>query len=167
MSGRRRTVIGVMGAGACDEATSEIAREVGRRIAEAGAVLLCGGRTGVMEAAARGAHEAGGLVVGVMPGRSADESPPNEWIDVAVFTGMGDGRNYVNVCSSDAIVAIAGGWGTLSEIALARKIGRHVVLIGNGQFAGALPEMLPHARDAEEAVALAIAGAAMGPGPRA
>lgn len=124
-----RVVIGVMGAAQCDEQTYEMARQVGSLIAQRGAVLLCGGRGGVMEAAARGAKEAGGLTIGVMPGMNARETPPNPYIDVAIFTGLRDGRNWINVCASDAIIAISGGYGTLSEIALALKIGKPVVLL--------------------------------------
>lgn len=147
-----RTVVGVMGAGVCGPDMSELAYDVGRRIAERGAVLLCGGRTGVMEAAARGARDAGGLTVGVMPGRDAGESPPNRFVDVALFTGLNDARNYVNVCSSDVLIAIAGAWGTLSEIALARKVGRPVVLLRSWELEGDLPR----AETADEAVELAF-----------
>lgn len=124
-----RVVIGVMGAAQCEEPTYELAKRVGTLIAERGAVLLCGGRGGVMEAAARGAKEAGGLTIGIMPGMNASETPPNPYIDVAIFTGLRDGRNWVNVCASDAIIAISGGYGTLSEIALALKIRKPVVLL--------------------------------------
>src|SRR3712207_2812999 len=116
-----RVVIGVMGAGDCDARTALLARAVGLGIAARGAVLLCGGRGGVMEAAARGAREGGGLTVGVLPGASVRETPPNPYIDVALFTGINEARNWVNVCASDAIVAIGGGFGTLAEIALALK----------------------------------------------
>ena len=146
-------MIGVMGAGRCDEEIDRLAEEVGRRIAERGAVLLCGGRNGVMEAAARGAHQAGGLTIGVMPGAGADVSRPNEHIDVALFTGIGDARNYVNVCSSDAVIAISGSWGTLSEIALAKKIGRPVVLLRSWKLD---VDDLPRAETAAEAVELAF-----------
>ena len=150
-----RTVIGVMGASACDEETAGLAEEVGRLVAGRGAVLLCGGGGGVMEAAARGAREAGGLVVGVMPGRDASASPPNPHVDVAIFTGMGDGRNWVNVCSSDAVVAIAGGYGTLSEIALALKLGKPVVLLRTWRFECDPPlPAAPRAETAGEAVAM-------------
>ncbi len=94
-----------------------LARGVGRGIAERGGVLLCGGRSGVMEAAAAGAHEAAGLTIGILPGSNARESAPNPHIDVALFTGLGEARNWLNVCASDAIIAIGGGFGTLSEIA--------------------------------------------------
>jgi uncharacterized protein (TIGR00725 family) len=153
----RRPVIGVMGAGGCDEATAAGAEEVGRLVAESGAVLLCGGRGGVMEAAARGAKQAGGLTVGILPGRNARETAPNSYIDVAIFTGMGDGRNWINACSSDAIVAVAGGYGTLSEIALALKLGKPVVLLGTWSFARDETHAGPMvARTAAEAVAMAL-----------
>jgi len=97
-----------MGASQCDQKVYETAREVGRLVAQRGAVLLCGGRGGVMEAAARGAKEAGGLTIGILPGMNASETPPNPYIDVAIFTGMGDGRNWINVCASDAFREIRG-----------------------------------------------------------
>jgi uncharacterized protein (TIGR00725 family) len=146
-----------MGAARCDAGVAALAEEVGRLVAESGAVLLCGGRGGVMEAAARGARRAGGLTIGVMPGRNAAESPPNPHIDVALYTGLGDGRNYVNVCSSDAIVAIAGGYGTLSEIALALKIGKPVVLLRTWSFTADPPLTEPaRASTAAEAVAMVL-----------
>ena len=145
-----------MVASACDEATAELGWAVGRGIADRGAVLLCGGRGGVMEAAARGAREAGGLVVGVLPGRSDVESPPNPFVEVALFTGLGEGRNYVNACASDVLIAIGGGWGTLSEIALARKLGRPVVVLGIAAL-GALAADLEVATTAEDALARAFA----------
>jgi hypothetical protein len=153
-----KLVIGVMGPAACDPATAEIARAIGRAIAERGAVLLCGGRGGVMEAAAQGAREAGGLTVGVLPGTTAEETPPNRHIEVALFTGLGEGRNWVNVCASDAIIAVGGGFGTLSEIALALKARKPVVLLGSWRLEidGNIPQ-IPRASTAEEAVKLALA----------
>jgi uncharacterized protein (TIGR00725 family) len=153
-SGRTyRVVIGVMGPAACDAATAELARAIGRGIADRGAVLLCGGRGGVMEAAAEGARGAGGLTIGVLPGEDARQSPPNAFIEVALYTGLGEARNWVNVCASDAIIAIGGGFGTLSEIALALKAKRPVVLVGSWRFdvEGATPA-LPRATHAAEAV---------------
>ena len=165
MAGRTyRTVIGVVGPSACDPPTAELARAVGRGIAERGAVLLCGGRGGVMEAAAEGARGAGGLTIGVLPGEDARQSVPNAFIDVALFTGLGEGRNWINVCASDAIIAIGGGFGTLSEIALALKAKRPVVLVGSWNFAidGASPS-LPRAAHAAEAVEM-VFGAVGAPG---
>src|SRR5262245_5647061 len=109
-AGNRRLVIGVMGPGSADQEQAALARADGRGVAERGAVLLCGGRGGIMEAAAEGARAAGGLTVGVLPGASATDTPPNPFIEVALFTGLGEGRNWVNVCASDALIAIGGGF---------------------------------------------------------
>jgi uncharacterized protein (TIGR00725 family) len=124
-----RTVIGVMGGGEADAATTDLAYRMGTLIAGEGWVLLNGGRAaGVMDASARGAREAGGLIVGVLP--DADTSRASEHIDVPIVTDMGYGRNYVNVLSSDVVVALPGRAGTLSEIALALSISKTVVLVG-------------------------------------
>jgi hypothetical protein len=121
-----------------------------------------------MEAAAQGAREAGGLTIGVLPGASAQETPPNAFVDVALFTGLGEGRNWVNVCASDALIAVGGGFGTLSEIALGLKAQRPVVLVGSWRFDvdGSAPN-LPRATDAAEAVALAFAAIGRAPAPGA
>jgi uncharacterized protein (TIGR00725 family) len=110
-----------------------------------------------MEAAALGAREAGGLVIGVLPGTSAAETPPNPYVDVALFTGMGDGRNWINACACDAIIAVGGGFGTLSEIALALKIGRPVIAVHSWRFDldGVSPSV-PRVDDPDEAVRLAM-----------
>lgn len=155
----RQTVIGVMGAAQCEEVIYHEAYQVGMLIAERGAILLCGGRGGVMEASAKGAKEAGGLTIGMMPGSSERDSPPNPYIDVAIFTGMSDARNAINVRSSDVIIAISGGYGTLSEIALALKIGKPVVLLHSWRFeSDAIPSepLVRVAQTAEEAVRLAF-----------
>lgn len=162
MTGRGfRIVIGVMGPAACDPEMAALARAVGKGIADRDAVLLTGGRGGVMEAACEGARAAGGFTVGVLPGATAAESPPNPHVDLALFTGLGEGRNWVNVCASDAIIAIGGGFGTLSEIALALKARKPVVLVGSWRFEvdGAAPN-LPRATDAQEAVNLAFSAVA-------
>jgi uncharacterized protein (TIGR00725 family) len=98
-----------------------VAYEVGKEIARQGAILLCGGLGGVMEAASRGAKEAGGLTVGILPGASAAEANP--YTSLRIVTDMGHARNVVLVRSADAVIAVSGGYGTLSEIAIARKIG--------------------------------------------
>lgn len=117
--------IGVLGPGVASSDALALADEVGAEIARRGAILICGGLTGVMEAAARGAERAGGLTVGILPGVDAREA--NAFIDVPVATGMGEARNVLVVRSSDAVIAIAGSYGTLSEIAVALKIGVPVV----------------------------------------
>jgi hypothetical protein len=122
-------IVGVMGGGENVSAeTMQTAYRLGKMIAQKGWVLLCGGRpAGVMEASARGAKEAGGLTVGILPDR--DKGGASRYIDVAIATGMGDGRNYINVLSSDIVVALPGRAGTVSEIALALKNGRKVILL--------------------------------------
>jgi hypothetical protein len=138
-----------MGASRCDSATYERARRVGALLAGAGCHLLCGGGGGVMEGAARGAREAGGLTLGILPGRDAVETPPNPYIDVALFSGIHYARNLMNVLSSDVVVAIAGGYGTLSEIALALRCDRPLVLLGSWEFRIAGCEDPPHLHRAE------------------
>ena len=119
--------ISVIGGGRCGAAEYALAEEVGRLVAREGATLVCGGLAGVMEAAARGAKEAGGTTIGILPGH--DRSPANPYLDHVVTTGMGHARNLAVVSSGDAVIAIGGGYGTLSEIGLAAKIGRPVVIL--------------------------------------
>lgn len=124
-----RTVIGVMGGAVAEGATTADARALGRLIAENGWVLLNGGRdAGVMAASAAGAHEAGGLVIGILPGDDLGGVAPG--VDIAIPTGLGDARNVVNVLASHVVVACAGNAGTVSEVALALKAGRPVVTLG-------------------------------------
>lgn len=158
----RRPQIAVIGAGEADPGLVELAREVGREIARAGAVLVTGGRGGVMAAASAGAREEGGTTVGVLPGRDANESPPDEEVEIALFTGLGQARNVVVVLSAAAVIAVGGGWGTLSEIALAAKHGIPVVLLESW---GVEPpdeavdlDLLVPAGTAEEAVKRAVEG---------
>ena len=117
--------MGVIGEGSCSEKVAKVAFEVGRKIAEKGAILLCGGRGGVMEAAARGAKSIGGLTVGILPGASRDEA--NSYIDIAIATGMGEARNVILARSCQALIAVGGMYGTLSEIAFACKFGVPVI----------------------------------------
>jgi len=125
----RKTVIGVMGGCNIDETATESAYELGRGIAGNGWVLLNGGRpTGAMDASARGAREAGGLTVGVLYDEDRDQA--SQYLDLVIPTGMGAGRNIINVLSSDVVVACPGSGGTLSEIALALRFERRVILMG-------------------------------------
>jgi hypothetical protein len=117
--------IGVIGSGECNVKIAGLAEQVGREIARRGCTLICGGRSGVMEAAARGAMEAGGLTVGILPGRKREDGNP--YLTVTLATGLGEARNAVIACASDAIIAVAGGYGTLSEIGLALKMGKPVI----------------------------------------
>ena len=124
----RRTIVGVMGGSVADERTASGARELGRLIAENGWVLVSGGRpTGVMQASVTGAREAGGLTVGVLYDEDREMAAAD--LDLVLPTGMGAGRNIINVLSSDVVVACRGTGGTLSEIALALRFGRPVVLL--------------------------------------
>jgi len=122
---RRPLIIGVIGAGTCDSNIYQLATEVGEEIARRGAVLVCGGLGGVMEAAAKGAALAGGLTVGILPGPSTHSANPH--IKIPVATDMGQARNVIIAHTADGLVAVAGGHGTLSEIAHALKIGKPVV----------------------------------------
>ncbi len=105
----------------------EKAVEVGRLLAKHGAIIITGGRTGIMEAVCKGAKEAGGLTIGILPGLTRDEA--NEYVDIAIPTGIGYARNAVNVIAGDAIIAISGGPGTLSEIGLALAYNKPVVVL--------------------------------------
>jgi uncharacterized protein (TIGR00725 family) len=128
----RPLFIAVVGSASCDESVSALAREVGEEIGRRGAVLVCGGRGGVMEAACQGAKTQGGITVGILPG--ADRREANRYVDIPVVTGLGEARNAVVVRSADAVVAVSGGYGTLSEIGLALKMGRPVVGLGTWEL---------------------------------
>jgi uncharacterized protein (TIGR00725 family) len=117
--------LGVVGSGDADPVTDKSAEHIGREIAQAGAVLVCGGLGGVMEAASRGAFEAGGLTIGLLPG--IDRTAANRWIGVAIPTGLGELRNGLIVHACDALIAVGGEYGTLSEVAFALKLGKPVV----------------------------------------
>jgi uncharacterized protein (TIGR00725 family) len=143
--------VAVVGAGEASPQEIAVAEEVGRLLAERGAVLVCGGLGGVMEAACRGAKEGGGSTVGILPGR--DRAAANAYVDVAIATGLGEARNALVVRAADVLIAVGGGYGTLSEIALGLKSGTPVVGIGSWELAG---RPLTEARDAPEAVELAL-----------
>src|SRR5512139_2867597 len=113
--------IGVIGAGSCDEMTATMAFDIGKGIAEAGYALVCGGLGGVMEAACRGASEAGGVTIGILPGDTI--AGANQFVTIPIATGIGIARNVIIVRSSRALIAISGGSGTLSEIAFALQLG--------------------------------------------
>lgn len=148
--------ISVIGAGDSDAATDAIAEEVGRLIAAAGALLVCGGLGGVMEAACRGAHAGGGVAIGILPG--LDRGAGNPYLDYSICTGIGKARNLAVAASGDAVIAIGGSFGTLSEIGLAAKSGRRVVLLGSWEISrdGRQPHDIVIASTPEEAVALAM-----------
>jgi uncharacterized protein (TIGR00725 family) len=151
----RAPQIAVIGGGGEDAHAAALAEEVGRRLAEAGAVVVCGGLGGVMEAAARGAAEAGGTVIGIVP--SADPGDANPFCTHVVATATGVARNIAVVSSAHAVIAIGGRWGTLTEIAHARNIGRPVVALDSWP---ALEDSVDDAADPATAVAAALAAAA-------
>ena len=122
-----RLAVSVIGAGAATPREARLAEEVGRLLAQRGAVLVCGGLGGVMEAACRGAQSAGGLTVGILP--DYDRSAVNPWTDVAIATGLAEARNVIVVASGDGVIAVGGSLGTLSEIAFALKLRRPVVAL--------------------------------------
>ncbi len=124
--------ISVIGTRAANAIEAEQAFEVGRLIAERGGVLICGGLSGVMEHAARGAKEVGGLTIGILPGY--DPAQANRWIDIPISTGMTWARNVVVATSGQAVIAIGGGPGTLSEIAYAAIEGRPVIALGSWEL---------------------------------
>jgi uncharacterized protein (TIGR00725 family) len=126
--------VAVVGPGEGSEHELEVATQVGRQLGEAGAVLVCGGLGGVMAAACRGAASAGGLTVGILPG--TDRRSANDWVTVAIPTGLGELRNGLVVRAAQAVVAIGGSYGTLSEVALALKTGVPVVGLSTWEIDG-------------------------------
>jgi len=118
-------VVAVIGNAACSVEEAKLAQEIGEQLASRGATVVCGGLGGAMEAVCRGAKLKGGLTVGILPGN--DPEMANPWVDVVIATGVGQGRNAMVVQSAQAVIAIGGRYGTLSEIGLALKRGIPVV----------------------------------------
>jgi uncharacterized protein (TIGR00725 family) len=141
--------IAVVGAARASEEQAAAAEAVGQALGAAGALLVCGGTSGVMEAACRGAKSAGGTTVGILPG--TDRAEANEYVDVAIATGMGEMRNALIVRSADVLIAVGGEFGTLSEIALALRAGKPVVGLGSWDL-----ERIVRAEDPGEAVRRAL-----------
>ncbi|MBN2099248.1 MAG: TIGR00725 family protein [Dehalococcoidia bacterium] len=152
-------LVAVVGGSTCSAEDARVAEAVGQGLATRGATLVCGGMGGVMEAACRGAKSAGGLTVGILPGD--DPRSANQHVDLPVVTGMGHARNAIVVKTAQAVIAVDGSYGTLSEIALALQNG--IAVIGLGTWAlslhGQADRSIVQARDAEEAVEKAIAAA--------
>ena len=146
---RKRTRIAVIGGSRPPRKALDLAFEVGRLIARSGAVLVCGGLGGVMEEASRGARQEGGFVVGILPGGSPAEANP--WVDVPIATGLGYTRNSLVVMNADAVIAVDGEYGTLSEIAYGFIQGKKVVGLGTWDVRGVAAASTP-----EEAVRLAL-----------
>ena len=118
-------IISVIGAGTCNNEIYSIAEEIGKLIAQKGAILVTGGLGGVMEAASKGAIEAGGTTVGILPGFSREDA--NKYVSIPITTGLSHARNIVIARSADAVIAVSGEYGTLSEIAVSLKLGKPVI----------------------------------------
>jgi uncharacterized protein (TIGR00725 family) len=129
-----RYMISVIGGHKCDEKTARLAEEIGGIIASEGAVLVCGGLGGIMEAACRGAKNSGGTTIGIIPGE--DKRDANEFVDIPVSTGMGYSRNTLVAGTADLVVALPGEYGTLSEIAFALNAGKAVYGLGAWNIPG-------------------------------
>jgi hypothetical protein len=156
-----RTHVAVAGSGTTIPELLEVAVEVGAELARGGAVVVCGGLGGTMEGACRGAREAGGTTIGILPG--TDRRAANPYVDIAVPTGLGEARNGLIVHCADALIAISGGFGTLSEIALALKAGKPVVGLGTWAVADTRldePDYFDDLEDPREAARWAIEAAA-------
>jgi hypothetical protein len=151
--------ISVIGAGQASEDEVAAGEEIGRRLAEAGAVLVCGGLGGVMDAAARGCEAAGGTSVGILPGE--DRTHASGHLTVRIATGLGEARNAIVARAADAVIAVGGEFGTLSEIALALKMGKPVVGLGTWSLdlEGLPGDPLQRASDPADAVARALEAA--------
>ena len=150
MPDKRKPIVGVIGASQPSAEGLRLAEAVGREIAVAGATLVCGGLGGVMEAASKGAAEAGGDVLGILPG--ADKSSANPYVSLPVPTNMGHARNVIIAHTADVLIAVEGEYGTLSEAAIGLKLGKPVfVLPGGPELAGTVAVDSP-----ETAVAFAL-----------
>ena len=129
MTNDRKPVIGIIGAGQCSKEQQGLAYEAGKRIAEKGGIVVCGGLGGIMEAAARGARAAGGITLGIIP--SSQKNDANEYIDIVIPTGLGEARNLLVVRTADVVIAFGGQYGTLSEMAFALQAGKPVISMSN------------------------------------
>jgi len=148
----------VIGGDPCPAEALAAAETVGRELAKRGAAVVCGGRGGVMEAACRGARGEGGHTIGIMPGRSAEETPPNAYVEFPIYTGLAVARNAIVALSGEAVIAIAGGYGTLSEIAIALIHDIPVIGIDTWDFAyhGNESERIVRTSDPVEAAEMAV-----------
>ena len=146
----RKPVIAIIGAGKCSRKLYDMAADIGRYVAENGGVVLCGGLGGIMEGAARGAKEAGGTTIGIIP--SENKADANQFIDYVIPTGFGQARNVLVVRAADAIVALPGKYGTLSEMAFALVSGKPIVSVQ----AWKLGEEIQQVEDPIEAAKIAM-----------
>ncbi len=125
MAEKGQPFIAVIGAGKCSKKMKDLAEEVGKAIADKGGVLICGGLGGIMEAAAKGVKSKKGITIGILPGDDREEA--NEFIDYAIPTGIGEARNLVVIKAADAVIALPGKFGTLSEMAFCMKLGKPLI----------------------------------------
>ncbi len=150
--------IGVIGSSSADEELYKVSESLGEEIARAGCILVCGGLTGVMEAASKGAKRLGGLTVGILPG--AGKEGANRYIDVKVVTAMSHARNAVIARTADVLIAVGGELGTLSEISLGLKIGKPVIVLegveGIGEMVRGIDQNLYFSKSPKEAVKMAL-----------
>lgn len=151
--------IAVIGPSDCSSAEREAAFKIGAMLAARGSVLICGGGSGVMEAAAEGVHSENGVVIGILPGD--EHAAGNPYLTYAIATGLGEARNAIIARTADAVIAVGGEYGTLSEIALAMKMGKQVILLNSWHLKPARPagKMPFIAQSADEAVKFAIGAA--------
>ena len=146
----RKPVIAVVGAGKCSKKLRDMAAEVGKYVAENGGVIVCGGLGGIMEGAARGAKEAGGATIGILPTENKDDA--NEYIDYVIPSGFGEARNMLVIRTADVVVAFPGKFGTLSEMAFAMQAKKPVISVN----AWKLGEDIKQVESAEQAAKLAM-----------
>ncbi len=158
MKNKRTLYVGVAGGNNCSDKTYAMAEQVGVRIAKAGAILVCGGKFGVMEAVAKGAKKNGGMSIGILPSGKREEA--NNFIDFPICTGLGQARNLLVVLNSDVLIAIGGEYGTLSEIALALKHNIPVVSLNSWEldkiYTMQATDNFYHTKTPKEAVELAL-----------
>jgi uncharacterized protein (TIGR00725 family) len=156
MLSKAKRFIAVIGGGQCSKAEAGVAEAVGRELARHGAVLVCGGLGGVMEAVCRGADAEGGVTIGVLPGE--DRAAANPHVQIPIVTGMGYARNVAVVRSAQAVIAVGGSYGTLSEIAHARQAGLPVIGLNTWSLSrnGEADSSIVPAQSPEEAVSIAL-----------
>jgi hypothetical protein len=141
-----RKIIGVIGGSQCTPEIADLAERVGEEIARRGGIVICGGHSGVMEAACRGAKKHNGTTIGILPGNEKWDANP--FVDIPIVTGMGDARNVIIIRTADAVIAVDGEYGTLSEMAFCLKFGKPLV----GLRTWAIDPKIVHANDAVDAV---------------
>lgn len=153
---KRENIIAIIGGATCTEGESELAEQVGYLLAKQGVVVVTGGRGGVMEAASRGGAKGGGLTIGILPGDDHDAG--NDYVQIVIPTGLGHMRNAIVAQAGEAVIAIGGSYGTLSEISIALKVGRSVIGLGSWEAKDGQKQDLDIvvAQSADEAVNLAL-----------